>query len=137
DTNFQQNNTQSNIQNQSINTSFVENIQKAILKEAYTPPLNKNVLIKLDNNTTLQIKFNANNLSIAINTNQELMNKDYQTRELITNLQNLGFNVENIMINGASVEAQMNFSENHDSKDNQHENHSSKAESDIEFVDAV
>ncbi len=120
------------------NTVF-QNIKKAILKEAQTPPpIYKNVSVKLDDGTSLQIRFSANSLSIAINTNAELINKEYQMKELVNNLQNLGFSLENMTINGMPVETETGFSQEKDSSGSDSKEDNKKgSESDIDFVNAV
>jgi hypothetical protein len=110
-----------------------------VLKESKNPVLMKNVSIKLDDGTDLQIRFNSNNLSITINTNTELVYKDSQIKDLLKNLQNLGFNVENITINGTTIESQMGFSQDKEQgKDDKedYKKHSSE-ESDFEFINAI
>ncbi|MGC9286632.1 MAG: hypothetical protein ACP5E7_03670, partial [Hydrogenobaculum sp.] len=139
--NYQQN-IQTNQQNttNSINTEKIfKEIEKTVLKEAKNPVLMKNVSIQLDDGTSLQIKFNANNLSIAINTNTELAYKDSQIKDLLKNLQNLGFSVENITINGATIESQMEFSQNKEQNKDDKEDYkkSNTEEKDFEFVNAI
>ncbi len=138
--NYQQNmqNTQPNTTN-TINTDKVfKEIEKTVLKEAKNPVLMKNVSINLDDGTTLQIKFNANNLSIAINTDTELVYKDYQIKDLVKNLQSLGFSIENITINGATIESQMGFSENKDQKkDEKEQKENYQTDQSFELVNAV
>ncbi|MGC8650575.1 MAG: hypothetical protein ACP5S8_06375, partial [Hydrogenobaculum sp.] len=139
--NYQQN-IQANQQNttNSINTEKIfKEIEKTVLKEAKNPVLMKNVSIQLDDGTSLQIKFNANNLSIAINTNTELAYKDSQIKDLLKNLQNLGFSVENITINGATIESQMEFSQNKEQNKDDKEDYkkSNTEEKDFEFVNAI
>jgi hypothetical protein len=107
-------NLQANVQdktNEIKADNLFKEIEKTVLKESKNPVLMKNVSIKLDDGTDLQIRFNANNLSIAINTNTELVYKDSQIKDLLKNLQNLGFSVENITINGTTIESQMGFSQ--------------------------
>jgi hypothetical protein len=119
--------------------NLFKEIEKTVLKESKNPVLMKNVSIKLDDGTDLQIRFNANNLSIAINTNTELVYKDSQIKDLLKNLQNLGFSVENITINGTTIESQMGFSQDKEQgKDDKedYKKHSSE-ESDFEFINAI
>jgi hypothetical protein len=74
-------NLQANVQdktNEIKADNLFKEIEKTVLKESKNPVLMKNVSIKLDDGTDLQIRFNANNLSIAINTNTELVYKDSQ-----------------------------------------------------------
>jgi hypothetical protein len=135
-------NLQANVQdktNEIKADNLFKEIEKTVLKESKNPVLMKNVSIKLDDGTDLQIKFNANNLSIAINTNTELVYKDSQIKDLLKNLQNLGFNVENITINGTTIESQMGFSQDKEQgKDDKedYKKHSSE-ESDFEFINAI
>jgi len=135
-------NLQANVQdktNEIKADNLFKEIEKTVLKESKNPVLMKNVSIKLDDGTDLQIKFNANNLSIAINTNTELVYKDSQIKDLLKNLQNLGFNVKNITINGTTIESQMGFSQDKEQgKDDKedYKKHSSE-ESDFEFINAI
>ncbi|ACG57121.1 hypothetical protein HY04AAS1_0431 [Hydrogenobaculum sp. Y04AAS1] len=140
-TNYQQN-IQTNQQNttNSINTEKIfKEVEKTVLKETKNPVLMKNVSIQLDDGTDLQIKFNANNLSIAINTNTELVYKDSQIKDLLKNLQNLGFSVENITINGTTIESQMGFSQDKEQGKDDKEDYKkqSSEESDFEFINAI
>ena len=137
-----QQNIQTNQQNttNSINTEKIfKEVEKTVLKETKNPVLMKNVSIQLDDGTSLQIKFNANNLSIAINTNTELVYKDSQIKDLLKNLQNLGFSVENITINGTTIESQMEFSQNKEQNKDDKEDYkkSNTEEKDFEFVNAI
>jgi len=135
-------NLQANVQdktNEIKADNLFKEIEKTVLKESKNPVLMKNVSIKLDDGTDLQIRFNANNLSIAINTNTELVYKDSQIKDLLKNLQNLGFSVENITINGTTIESQMGFSQDKEQgKDDKedYKKHSSE-ESDFEFINAI
>ncbi|MFP3254622.1 MAG: hypothetical protein RXN95_06085, partial [Hydrogenobaculum sp.] len=135
-------NLQTNVQdktNEIKADNLFKEIEKTVLKESKNPVLMKNVSIKLDDGTDLQIRFNANNLSIAINTNTELVYKDSQIKDLLKNLQNLGFSVENITINGTTIESQMGFSQDKEQgKDDKedYKKHSSE-ESDFEFINAI
>ncbi|GAB6078213.1 hypothetical protein [Hydrogenobaculum acidophilum] len=138
-------NYQQNIQNTHQNNTDIINtdkvfkeIEKTVLKEVKNPVLMKNVYINLDDGTALQIKFNTNNLSIAINTNTELVYKDYQIKDLVKNLQSLGFSIENITINGATIESQMGFSENKDQKkDEKEQKENYQTDQSFELVNAV
>ncbi|AEF18822.1 MULTISPECIES: hypothetical protein [unclassified Hydrogenobaculum] len=135
-------NLQANVQdktNEIKADNLFKEIEKTVLKESKNPVLMKNVSIKLDDGTDLQIRFNANNLSITINTNTELVYKDSQIKDLLKNLQNLGFSVENITINGTTIESQMEFSQDKEQgKDDKedYKKHSSE-ESDFEFINAI
>jgi hypothetical protein len=135
-------NLQANVQdktNEIKADNLFKEIEKTVLKESKNPVLMKNVSIKLDDGTDLQIRFNANNLSITINTNTELVYKDSQIKDLLKNLQNLGFSVENITINGTTIESQMGFSQDKEQgKDDKedYKKHSSE-ESDFEFINAI
>ena len=135
-------NLQANVQdktNEIKADNLFKEIEKTVLKESKNPVLMKNVSIKLDDGTDLQIRFNSNNLSITINTNTELVYKDSQIKDLLKNLQNLGFSVENITINGTTIESQMGFSQDKEQgKDDKedYKKHSSE-ESDFEFINAI
>ena len=135
-------NLQANVQdktNEIKADNLFKEIEKTVLKESKNPVLMKNVSIKLDDGTDLQIRFNSNNLSITINTNTELVYKDSQIKDLLKNLQNLGFNVKNITINGTTIESQMGFSQDKEQgKDDKedYKKHSSE-ESDFEFINAI
>ena len=119
--------------------NLFKEIEKTVLKESKNPVLMKNVAIDLNDGTSLNIRFNANSISIAINTNIELTYKDAQIKDLVKNLQNLGFSVENITINGSTIESQMGFSENSDQKEKDDENNNSSSDNtqDFELVNAV
>ena len=119
--------------------NLFKEIEKTVLKESKNPVLMKNVAIDLNDGTSLNVRFNANSISIAINTNIELTYKDSQIKDLVKNLQNLGFSVENITINGTTIESQMGFSENSDQKEKDDENNNSSSDNtqDFEFINAV
>ena len=119
--------------------NLFKEIEKTVLKESKNPVLMKNVAIDLNDGTSLNIRFNANSISIAINTNIELTYKDAQIKDLVKNLQNLGFSVENITINGSTIESQMGFSENSDQKEKDDENNNGSSDNtqDFELVNAV